>query len=164
MLQAFKLAYRNVGRNKTRSLLSALAVGIGMALLLLMVSVLEGEMGGALQNAIRLQSGHIQVRPANYEEGKASLKWEDLIENPDRLVQQLKSISQVTVATPRLIASGILSVGDESKGVQILGIEPDSAANQPFREGMLSGGFIKADEWIEVLYADLEKIPAGKTN
>ena len=139
MTQAFKLAFRNLGRNKSRSLLSALAVGIGMALLLLMVSVLEGEMGGALQNSIRLQSGHLQIRPANYEEGKASLKWEDLIENPDQLVQKLKSMSQVTVATPRLIASSILTVGDESKGVQILGIEPDSAANQPFREGIIAG-------------------------
>src|SRR6266498_3301530 len=144
MLQAFKLAYRNVGRNKTRSLLSALAVGIGMALLLLIAAVLEGEMKGALQNTIRLQSGHLQVRPASYEEGKISLKWEDLIENPDQVAGQVKSIPQVTVASPRLIASTILTVGDESKGVQILGIEPDSAANQPFREGMLSGEFIKA--------------------
>ena len=61
MFQAFKLAYRNVGRNKTRSLLSALAVGIGMALLLLMAAVLEGEMKGALQNTIRLQSGQPEM-------------------------------------------------------------------------------------------------------
>jgi ABC-type lipoprotein release transport system permease subunit len=146
MFQAFKLAYRNVGRNKTRSLLSALAVGIGMALLLLMASVLEGEMQGALQNTIRLQSGHLQVRPASYEEGKISLKWEDLIENPDQVAAQIKSLPQVTVATPRLIASTILTVGDESKGVQILGIDPDSAANQPFREGMISGEFIQTDD------------------
>ena len=146
MFQAFKLAYRNVGRNKTRSLLSALAVGIGMALLLLMAAVLEGEMKGALQNTIRLQSGHLQVRPASYEEGKISLKWEDLIENPEQVAEQIKSIPQVTVATPRLIASTILTVRDESKGVQILGIDPDSAANQPFREGMLSGEFIKPDD------------------
>src|ERR1043165_4778573 len=102
MFQAFKLAYRNVGRNKTRSLLSALAVGVGMALLLLMVSVLEGEMTGALQNTIRLQSGHLQIRPASYEENKISLKWEDLIENPEQLVEKLKSVPQVMVATPRL--------------------------------------------------------------
>jgi len=146
MFQAFKLAYRNVGRNKTRSLLSALAVGVGMALLLLMASVLEGEMQGALQNTIRLQSGHLQVRPASYEENKISLKWEDLIENPDQVAAQVKSLPQVTVATPRLVASSILTVGDESKGVQILGIDPESAANQPFREGMLSGEFIKADD------------------
>ncbi len=146
MLQAFKLAYRNVGRNKTRSLLSALAVSIGMALLLLMVSVLEGEMTGALQNTIRLQSGHLQIRPASYEENKISLKWEDLIANPEQVVGNVKKLSQVTAATPRLSASAILTVREESKGVQILGIEPDSAANQPFREGMLSGEFIKADD------------------
>lgn len=146
MAQAFKLAFRNLGRNKSRSLLSALAVSVGMALLLLMVSVLEGEMTGALQNTIRLQSGHLQIRPASFDEGKISLKWEDLIENPDQVAQQIKSLPQVTVATPRLIASSILTVREESKGVQILGIDPDSAANQPFRDGMLSGEFIKADD------------------
>jgi len=155
MTQAFKLAYRNIGRNKTRSLLSALAVGIGMGLLLLMVSVLEGEMTGALQNTIRLQSGHLQIRPASYEENKISLKWEDLIENPEQVAAKIKSLSQVTVATPRLSASAILTVSDESKGVQILGIEPDSAANQPFRDGMLSGEFIKADDREGILIGNI---------
>lgn len=155
MFQAFKLAYRNVGRNKTRSLLSSLAVGIGMALLLLMAAVLEGEMKGALQNTIRLQSGHLQVRPASYEEGKVSLKWEDLIANPDGVAQQIKSLPQVTVATPRLIASSILTVREESKGVQILGIEPDSVANQPFRDGILSGEFIKADDREGILIGNI---------
>ena len=155
MAQTFKLAFRNVGRNKTRSLLSALAVGIGMALLLLMASVLEGEMKGALQNTIRLQSGHLQVRPASYEEGKVSLKWEDLIENPDRVAEQIKSIPQVTVATPRLIASAILTVRDESKGVQILGIDTESPANQPFREGMLSGEFLQSDDREGILVGNI---------
>jgi ABC-type lipoprotein release transport system permease subunit len=155
MLQAFKLAYRNVGRNKTRSLLSALAVGIGMALLLLMVSVLEGEMTGALQNTIRLQSGHLQIRPASYDENKISLKWEELIADPDHVAEQIKSLPQVTVATPRLNASAILTLSDESKGVQILGIDPDSAANQPFRDGMLSGEFIKADDREGILIGNI---------
>ena len=146
MTQAFKLAFRNLGRNKSRSLLSALAVGVGMALLLLMVSVLEGEMTGALQNTIRLQSGHLQIRPEAYEEGKISLKWEDMIADPNQVAQQIKSLPQVIVATPRLVASSILTLSDESKGVQILGIDPDSAANQPFRDGMIAGEFIKADD------------------
>jgi ABC-type lipoprotein release transport system permease subunit len=155
MIQAFKLAYRNIGRNKTRSLLSALAVGIGMALLLLMVSVLEGEMTGALQNTIRLQSGHLQIRPASYDENKISLKWEELIADPDRVAEQIKTLPQVTVATPRLNASAILTVSNESKGVQILGIEPDSAANQPFRDGILSGEFIKADDREGILIGNI---------
>ena len=155
MTQAFKLAFRNLGRNKSRSLLSALAVGVGMALLLLMVSVLEGEMTGALQNTIRLQSGHLQIRPESYEEGKISLKWEDMIADPNQVAQQIKSLSQVTVATPRLIAGSILTVSDESKSVQILGIDPDSAANQPFRDGMISGEFIKADDREGILIGNI---------
>lgn len=146
MTQLFKMAFRNIGRNKTRSLLSALAVAAGMSLLLLMASVVEGEMRGALQNSIRLQSGHLQIRPASYEEGKISLKWEDLIAEPNQVVEKVKSMQQVTVATPRLIASAILSIGDDSKGVQILGIDPESEANQPFRDGLIDGNFIKADD------------------
>jgi len=142
----FKLAFRNLGRNKTRSLLSALAVAIGMSLLLLMAAVLEGEMKGSMQTTIRLQSGHIQIRPASYDENKISLKWEDLIADPGQVAKQVQSLPQVVVATPRLIASGILTLSDESKGVQIVGIEPDSAANQPFRDGMIAGEFIKADD------------------
>ena len=155
MTQLFKLAYRNLGRNKTRSLLSALAVGIGMSLLLLMASVLEGEMRGALDNTIRLQSGHLQIRPASYEEGKLSLKWEDLIANPDQVADQIAALPQVAVATPRLIASTIMTIGDESKSAQILGIDPDSAANQPFREGMLSGEFLQADDREGILVGNL---------
>lgn len=155
MALAFKLAFRNLGRNKTRSLLSALAVGVGMSLLLLMVSILEGEMTGALQNTIRLQSGHLQIRPESYEEGKISLKWEDMIADPDKMIQELKSMSQVTVAAPRLVASAILTLSDESKGVQVLGIEPDSPANQPFRDGMIAGEFIRADDREGILIGNI---------
>ncbi|HMR97880.1 MAG TPA: ABC transporter permease [Anaerolineales bacterium] len=146
MFQTFKLAYRNIGRNKTRSLLSSLAVAGGMALLLLMVSVMEGEMRGALANTIRLQSGHLQIRPMSYEEGKISLKWDDLIAEPEAVAQTIKTLPEVITATPRLIASGILSLKNESKGVQIIGIDPTSDANLPFREGLLTGEFIHPDD------------------
>ncbi|MGZ9223371.1 MAG: ABC transporter permease [Anaerolineales bacterium] len=146
MSPTFKLAFRNIGRNKTRSLLSALAVAVGMSLLLLMAAVMEGEMRGAMQNSIKLQSGHLQIRPASYDENKISLKWEDLIENPDQVVEKVKALPQVTAATPRLIASAILTLSDQSKGVQVLGIDPASEANQPFRSGMIDGQFIQADD------------------
>jgi ABC-type lipoprotein release transport system permease subunit len=150
-----KLAYRNLGRNKTRSLLSALAVAVGMSLLLLMAAVLEGEMQGSMQTTIRLQSGHIQIRPASYDENKISLKWEDLIADPGQVVEQIKSLPQVVIATPRLIASGILTLSDESKSVQIVGIDPASAANQPFRDGMTAGEFIKADDREGILIGEV---------
>ena len=111
-----------------------------------MVSVMEGEMRGALTNTIRLQSGHLQIRPASYEEGKTSLKWDDLIADPEAVAQTLKTLPEVITATPRLIASGILSLSDESKGVQIIGVDPLSNANQPFREGLIAGEFIRPED------------------
>ena len=82
MIQILKMAFRDLGRNRRRSFFSALAVGGGLALLILMSSVVEGEMGGAIENAIKLQSGHIQIRASTYDENKSSLKWEDLVANP----------------------------------------------------------------------------------
>jgi ABC-type lipoprotein release transport system permease subunit len=140
------MAFRALGRNRRRSLFSALAVAIGLGLLMLMSSVIQGEMGSAIESAIRLQSGHIQIRSTSYDENKSSLKWEDLIENPDQLAGQVAALPQVKAATPRLFASGFLSAGDESTGVRIYGIDPQSAANDPYREGLISGEFLTADD------------------
>ena len=146
MLQIFKMAFRDLGRNRRRTFFSALAVAIGLALLMLMSSVINGEMGNAIRSAILLQSGHIQIRSTTYDANKSSLKWEDLVENPDQLAGQIATLPQVKAATPRLFASGFLSTGDESAGVQIYGVDPNSSANDPYRQGLLSGDFLTADD------------------
>jgi ABC-type lipoprotein release transport system permease subunit len=146
MIQLFKMALRDLGRNRRRSFFSSLALGLGLALLLLMAAFIHGEMSSAVNATIRLQSGHLQVRSKTYDESKNSLKWEDLVENPDQVAAQIASLAPVQVATPRLFASGIISVRNESAGVQIFGIDPASAANAPYRAGMVSGEFLTADD------------------
>jgi len=146
MIQLFKMAWRDLGRNRRRSLFSALALGMGLALLLLMAAVIEGELRGSMVSTIRLVSGHLQVRAESYDEDKTSLAWEDLIENPDQVAAQIAALAPVTVATPRLFASGIVRVGNDSVGVRVVGIDPASVANAPYREGLLSGEFLEADD------------------
>ncbi|MGE5643916.1 MAG: ABC transporter permease [Byssovorax cruenta] len=140
------MAFRDLGRNRRRSFFSALAVAIGLALLMLMSSVIQGEMGSAIESAIQLQSGHLQIRAMSYDENKSSLKWEDLVENPEQVAAKVAALDQVKAATPRLFASGFLSTGDESAGVRIYGIDPQSAVNDPYREGIISGSFLTADD------------------
>jgi ABC-type lipoprotein release transport system permease subunit len=144
MIQLFKMAFRDLGRNRRRSFFSALAVGLGLALLLLIAGFLNGEMGGAIDTAVRLQSGHLQVRAKSYDEAKTSLKWQDLIENPEQIATQISALAAVKVATPRLYASGFVTKGDESSGVKVIGIEPQSAANEPYK--ITSGSFLAADD------------------
>lgn len=147
MIQILKMAFRDLGRNKRRTLLSALAVTVGLGLLVMMSGVLVGEMQGALKNTIQLFSGHLQIRGLNYDENKISLKWEDLIENPQGLADTVKAqYPQIVDATPRLVASGIVTRGENSRGVQVIGIDPDAQANQVYREGLLEGDFIAADD------------------
>jgi ABC-type lipoprotein release transport system permease subunit len=144
MTQIFKMAFRDIGRNRRRSFFSSLAVGLGLALLLLIAGFLNGEMGGAIDTTIRLQSGHLQVRAKSYDEAKTSLKWEDLIQNPDQVAAQISALAPVKVATPRLYASGFVSTADESSGVRVIGIDPQSAANDPYK--ITSGSFLAADD------------------
>ena len=146
MIQLFRMAFRDLGRNRRRSFFSAMALAIGLALLLLIASFINGEMGSAIDLGIRLQSGHLQVRAKTYDENKTSLKWEDLVENPDQVAAQIASLEPVKAATPRLFASGIAVVGDQSAGVRIFGIDPLSEANAPYREGMVSGEYLTPDD------------------
>jgi ABC-type lipoprotein release transport system permease subunit len=146
MIQLLKLAFRNLGRNRRRSFFSALAMGMALALLLLMASVIRGEMGDAIDLSIRLQSGHLQVRSATYDEAKTSLQWEDLVENPDQVAAQVASLDPVTVATPRLYASGFVTTRNESAPVRAVGIDPPSEANAPYRDGIREGEFLSPDD------------------
>ncbi len=146
MIELFKIAWRDLGRNRRRSFFSALALGLGVALLLLISSAVNGEMYGSLENSIRLVSGHLQVRSKTYNAAKNSLAFADLVENPEQVAAQIAALPDVQVATPRLYGSGILTTADTSTGVAIVGIDPASPANAPYRDGMLAGSFLAADD------------------
>jgi ABC-type lipoprotein release transport system permease subunit len=167
MIQLYKMAWRDLGRNRRRTFFSMLALAFGVALLLFMASFIAGEMRGALQSAIKLQSGHLQVRAATYNEDKTSLKWEDLLENPDALAAQIAARPEVQAATPRLYATGIVAAGDTSTGVRVIGIDPASVASAPFRDGMVSGDYLTADDRGGLLMgrtlADKLKLAPGDT-
>lgn len=102
MKQLFLMALRNLGRNKRRSLFSAAALGLGVALLLFMAAFVEGEVRGALEATVRMESGHLQIRATSYDETKTSLAWEDLVEEPFAIAEQVAQLDPVSAATPRL--------------------------------------------------------------
>jgi ABC-type lipoprotein release transport system permease subunit len=169
MLEQFKLAFRNLNRNRRRSILSGLAVSLGLALLMLIAAVIHGEMEGSVGKTIQLVSGHIQIRSSGYVDGKSSLKWADLVADPEKVIADLEAVPQIKdlikVATPRLYASAIVSSGNDSIGVQLIGVDPLSAANDPFSQGLTSGAFITAEDdsgiVIGQLLADKLKIKVG---
>jgi ABC-type lipoprotein release transport system permease subunit len=142
----FKMSLRNLARNKRRSVFSALAVALGTALLLFMSATIRGEMLGSLDLTINLYTGHLQIHTEDYKDSNMSLKRADMIENPLEISQKIETIPQVKAATPRLNASAVLAFKNETIGVQIIGIDPPSEANKMYREGLVEGEFLSADD------------------
>ena len=140
------IAWRDLWRNRRRSFFSILAVGLGLALLIVMDGFINGYFGDTVENTIRLESGHLQLRAPTYEAEKTSLLWKDLLQSPTALAEQANALEQVDAAAPVLWANGYLNTRDESVGLRIYGVDPESKIYSPFRDGMISGEFLQADD------------------
>jgi ABC-type lipoprotein release transport system permease subunit len=140
------LAYRDLGRNRRRTLFSLVAVALGLALVVTLNGFITGVWGDALETTIRLYTGHVQLRAETYEEDKLSLKWDDLLQNSDALAAQAEQMPEVETATPILLAPVILSTAQDSMGLALRGIEPSSSFYDPVRDGIVAGEFLTADD------------------
>ena len=146
MRQLWKIAYRDLTRNRRRSLLTLVAVALGVAMLVTMTGLYAGAIGDSIENNIRLQTGHLQVRDDSYDEDKVSLAWEDLLDNSEELATQVQAIEGVKAASPVLWASGIIGTREESVGVRVFGIDPLSDVHKTVRDGLADGQFIQPDD------------------
>lgn len=145
------IAFRDLGRNRRRTIFTMIAVALGLALLIVMSGFIAGVWEGSLQNNIRLNTGHVQIRAESYEIEKLSLLWGDLLENPSQLLAQVNGMSEVQAATPVLWASGVLSTIQETVGLRVTGIVPDSSIYDPIRQGIMVGKYLTPEGHGEIL-------------
>jgi ABC-type lipoprotein release transport system permease subunit len=140
------LAYRDLGRNRRRSLLSLVAVALGLALLMVMNGFIAGVMEDSLQNSIRLRTGHIQIRAQSYEEEKLSLQAKDLLADPAGLAARASALSEVRAAAPVLWSSGLIQTLDDSAGLQLYGVDTESPVYGSIRAAIVDGAFLAPDD------------------
>ena len=146
MRQLLKIAYRDLTRNRRRSVLTLVAVAVGVSLVVTMSSLYEGALVQSIDNNIRLQTGHLQIRAESYDQDKVSLAWEDLLDNAEDLAGQVGAVEGVDAASPVLWASGIVSTRDESVGVRVFGIDPLSGVHASIRDGVVAGEYLQPDD------------------
>jgi ABC-type lipoprotein release transport system permease subunit len=151
MSQLWKIAFRDLLRSKRRTLLTLLAMVIGVTLLIFMSALYKGIFDGSLRMAIQLQSSHLQVRSSAYDADQVSLQWKDLLDDPAGLTQQIRGTPGVQDATPVLWASGMVLSGEESVGVTVNGVDVQSSLLDPIRQSVVAGGMPAADERAGVL-------------
>ncbi len=140
------LAYRDLGRNRRRTILSMVAVALGLGLLILMNGYIAGIMDESIQNNIRLNTGHLQIRADSYTEGEMSLAWPDLLRDPEVLAAHAATLPGVSGAAPVLWAGGVIATPNDSLGIQVTGIDTTSSIYDPIRAALVGGVFLNADD------------------
>ncbi|MBN1993654.1 MAG: ABC transporter permease [Anaerolineae bacterium] len=146
MAKFFTIAYRNLVRNRRRTVLTALVVALGLVVAMSFSALLDGMLVSMLADNIRVSTGHLQIRNKNYEADKASLLYQDLLKDGETLAAQAEALPEVQSAAPVLWNSGLLSTPQESLGVEIVGLDPDDAFHAPIREGIAAGEFLKSND------------------
>ena len=151
MIKLWKIAVRDLERNRRRTLLTLLSVVIGVAMLIFISSFYAGVFDGSLKMGIDLQSSHLQLRAPSYDEDKVSLEWKDLVEAPTALTDQIEAIQGVQAATPVLWANGLVLSGEETVGVSVNGIVPQSSIFTPIRQSIVAGEMPAIDDRTGIL-------------
>lgn len=146
LTKLWTIGYRDLLRNRRRTLLTMIAIALGLALLIMMNGLIAGIMEDAMQNSIRLQTGHVQVRAESYPEDKLSLQWKDLLADAETLAAQAAAMPEVQAAAPVLWAGTVLNTREDSVGLQIYGIDTASPIYAPIRESMIDGTFLSPDD------------------
>ena len=117
----FKLAWRNLGRNRRRTLITGLGLALGMSLCVASYGLIDGMNVDILNALTRLDLGHVQVHHPDYVR-KRDLK----LSMPGQL-QQLEAARELpsfASMTRRVYGFGLASHDSKSAGVQLVGVDP----------------------------------------
>lgn len=121
----FKLAFRNVMRQRRRSLLTLLSMGGGYLLLCLSLSLSEGSYNNIIDLFTRDHTGHIQIHVAGYLDRPALHKRMQQVDDwlPPMLLRY-----HIKAAAPRLYSPALAYGENKSAPASVIGIDPGREA------------------------------------
>ncbi len=116
----FKLAWRNIWRNKTRTLLTASVVFITVILSIVMTSEQYGIYDKMIDNLIEI-TGDMQIQNKAYWENKSI---NDAVTTDSALIGKVKKLGNITGVTVHLESFALASHRELTKGVMVIGVIP----------------------------------------
>lgn len=137
------LAWRNLWRNKGRTLILAGAVTWTFALFLITLGIQDDQHGQMGREAARGVGGDVLV----HAEGWWDVQTGDLVvQDPDALVATIAAVPGVEHVVPRVLSNGLAQSARESAGLRLMGIDPTRQAqvDDPARY-LVEGDFLDAN-------------------
>ncbi len=120
-MMIFKIAFRNIFRQKRRTVLTMLTMFGGFTLASIGIAWSDGTYSNIIDMFTRNQFGHIQIHDRGYLDRPSLYK---VITDYGIVGEKTRSVLGVEAWAPRLYAAGLASVGEKSAGVQIIGLDP----------------------------------------
>src|SRR5512137_425727 len=116
----FRLAWRNLWRNKRRTILALAAIGLSQALVLIYDGVLRGYSDWMVDVITGPMLGHAQVHAPGWRKSRA-LDKSFPIEGPLRAIRALPGVAN---AHARIYGPALGAVGQEGFALVIVGVDP----------------------------------------
>jgi putative ABC transport system permease protein len=122
-MKLWRIALRNVARNKRRSLLSGSAIAVATLTVVLLFSVLGGMLGDLVATTLTYDSGHARVRHAEYGRYETLNPVHLAVTDAGTVVERLQELPQVTGVLPRVRFAGAIYREDRNHGAFGLGLD-----------------------------------------
>lgn len=136
----FRLAWRNLWRNKNRTFITMASISSAVLLSVTLVSLQRGIFDNLIRNVVSFYTGYVQVHGKGY--------WKDqTLENclplTDSLLRSVQNTPGVAGVAPRLEAFSLASYGEATKGCMVVGIDPESENRVTrLKDKLVSGDYL----------------------
>ncbi len=116
-----QLAWRNIWRNPTRSLVVIAAIAVGIWAAFFMSGFASGMIRSYIGNAVDYIISHVQVHQPSF---KTDYEVRYFIPDGNRVAERIERVPHVEAVTTRAVVNGMVSSPQSSRGIQIKGIDP----------------------------------------
>ncbi len=116
------LAWRNLWRNRRRSLVVISSIAFGIFAMILSMGLMNGFNSQMVENTISTSLGHAAIHKNGFRD---SMKLELNFAMDAKTIKALEATPGIRAWAPRVKAQGMLRSSEASRGVMLVGIDPE---------------------------------------
>ncbi len=122
MVPLVSMAFRNLLRNRRRTVITVLGISIGLGLCQMVYNLNLGNYNTMLDKGIRGMSGHVVVQ---HEQWLTNPDVENVVEGSTAILDRLRSDNPDALVTRRIMAGGLVTSPTNSVAAAVMGVDPD---------------------------------------
>jgi len=135
----FKIAWRNIYRNRKRSLITVTSIFAALFLIILMRALQFGFYDNIIKTVVESYAGYVEVHADGYWDNQSL---DNSMEVDQKLINDINSVEGVENIVQRLQTFSLISMGEKTKGGMINGINiSDEQKITDWNKKMVSGSF-----------------------